>query len=76
MTGFRLVISCMPLEYVGEENVPVFVLFLHFHWNNMPVLERGLYTFLNRPSTSSQKAWKLWSKITMISYLNAPHSLL
>lgn len=39
------------------------------------LFERLLYTFLNRPSTSSPKTWKLWSKIAgrilarKISYL-------
>ena len=48
----------MPLEYVGEKNVPVFVLFLLFHWN-MPVLLVFAVYFLESPLNQFTKSMEV-----------------
>ena len=58
MTGYTLIIICMPLEYVGEKNVPVFVLFLLFHWN-MPVLLVFAVYFLESPLNQFTKSMEV-----------------
>ena len=58
MTGYTLVIICMLLEYVGEKNVPVFVLFLLFHWN-MPVLLVFAVYFLESPLNQFTKSMEV-----------------
>ena len=74
MTGYTLVIICMLLEYVGEKNVPVFVLFLLFHWN-MPVLLVFAVYFLESPLNQFTKSMEVVVQIARrirarkISYL-------
>lgn len=59
MTGYTLVIICTPLEYVGEENVSVFVVFLHFNWNNMPVVWAFAVYFLKSPLNQFMKSMEV-----------------